>query len=248
MAPPPSRGVKRKRRDEDESRKDGALQRMYAEKQWCDLSIRTATRTFEVHKAVVCAVCPFMKAACTRGFKEAQSNEIQLPESEAVVEAILQHFYQVPVDLLEPLPKRCGNVEARDRALALIDLQVAADKVRYFVFSPAYESKLTRSQYDVTLSSVDLSERFHGAMLELSDPKIVVHIGLAAFSHSQEQLKNLQQWAASNATAALEDISKDEEAWMAICTDPRFMRDVLRIGRTHHVQHANCEELGWPWT
>ncbi|EME80930.1 uncharacterized protein MYCFIDRAFT_197797 [Pseudocercospora fijiensis CIRAD86] len=68
---------------------------MYRSEQWSDLSIETPTRTFRVHKAVVCELNPFMKAACTRGFVE--SNRIQLPEDEAVVEAILQHFYEVPV-------------------------------------------------------------------------------------------------------------------------------------------------------
>lgn len=99
---------------------------MYFSKRWTDLAIETPTTTFHVHKAVVCEVFPFIDAACTIGFIETQTSHIKLPEDAAVVEAILQRCYDVKVDLL----KEAADQEVlKDKALSLIKLRIAFDKV-----------------------------------------------------------------------------------------------------------------------
>lgn len=75
---------------------DARVHRMYESGQFSDLTVSTATKNFRVHKAVLCAACPFFEAACTRDFKEAHTNTIILPEEEHVVEGLLRHCYGRP--------------------------------------------------------------------------------------------------------------------------------------------------------
>jgi hypothetical protein len=78
--------------------------RMYETGEWSDLTIRTATKSFKVHKSIVCPACPFFHAACTNGFKESQTGVIDLKESETVVDAMLRHIYELPIDWLRYAP------------------------------------------------------------------------------------------------------------------------------------------------
>lgn len=71
---------------------------MYETGQWSDLTIEAGGKQFKVHKCVVCPACPFLHAACTRGFLESQTNVIKLPESEIVIDTILRHFYEFKFD------------------------------------------------------------------------------------------------------------------------------------------------------
>lgn len=55
--------------------------------EWSDLKIHTPTRTFNVHKSVVCLACPFLQAACAGDWKEARAGIIPIPENECIVRA-----------------------------------------------------------------------------------------------------------------------------------------------------------------
>jgi hypothetical protein len=76
------------------------------------LTIETATKSFKVHKNIVCPACPFFYAACAKGFKESQTGVIQLEESEVVVDAILRHLYELPIDWLRYNPELLRSATA----------------------------------------------------------------------------------------------------------------------------------------
>ncbi|PPJ53826.1 hypothetical protein CBER1_03281 [Cercospora berteroae] len=46
-----------------------------------------------VHKSIVCTACPFLRAACSGDWKEAQTGVINLPETEYIVRAMLAYCY-----------------------------------------------------------------------------------------------------------------------------------------------------------
>ncbi|SMQ52117.1 unnamed protein product [Zymoseptoria tritici ST99CH_3D7] len=79
-----------------------ALSRMYNTGAWSDLTIVTATKTFAVHKSVVFASnATFFRAAIAR---VSGQMIIHMDEPEAVVDAILRHFYELPIEWLEKSP------------------------------------------------------------------------------------------------------------------------------------------------
>lgn len=90
---------------------------------WSDLTIRTATHTFQVHKNIVCTACPVLQAACSGGWKEAQTGVIELPEPEHVVRAMLAYCYGLlnTDDFDKDSPLDC--------MISWGELLVAADKV-----------------------------------------------------------------------------------------------------------------------
>lgn len=104
---------------------------MYETGEWSDLTIEAGGKEFKVHKSVVCSACPFVEAACTKGFRETHTNRIKLPERAVTVEAMLQHFYAVlwwNTTLFATKPTGADVMYAKD----LIDLRTAADKARLY--------------------------------------------------------------------------------------------------------------------
>ena len=110
---------------------------MYETGDWSDLTIEAGRKEFKIHKSVVCSACPFINAACTKGFLETHTNNIKLPESADIMEAMLQHFYAIPLWSPEQL--------GRKRPF-LIELRAATDKV--YRYPTATLSMLT--QYSMT--------------------------------------------------------------------------------------------------
>ncbi|KAF7185626.1 hypothetical protein HII31_13123 [Pseudocercospora fuligena] len=223
----PQQGTKRKRAQDSDATKDGALQRMYGSEEWADLSIETPTKTFRVHKAVVCEMNPFMKAACTRGFVESHANLIKLPEDEAVIEAILQHFYEVPITLFmsATITMSAEQGVLRDRAMRLIDLKVAIDK------------------YDVGKKfgyQVDFA--FAVALETDLKPNELVEIGAYAWNHEKSLMGSMQSNTAYFISDRLRTITKDNDAWMLLCQNPKMLRAALET--THTM--AEIDDFRWP--
>ncbi|KAK3691908.1 hypothetical protein LTR37_018339 [Vermiconidia calcicola] len=106
----------------------GVLQRMFETGEFSDLTIGTSTKTFKVHKAVVCQKSPFFRAACTRDFLEAKTGHINLEENESVIYASLQHLYELQIDMKIVKPLQDDQVLRRE-FVELVRLSVAADKV-----------------------------------------------------------------------------------------------------------------------
>ena len=112
---------------------------MYETGDWSDLTIEAGRKEFKIHKSVVCSACPFINAACTKGFLETHTNNIKLPESAETIEAMLQHFYAIPLWS----PEQDGVYRP-----LLTDLRIAAEKVHQY--PTATMSKLT--QYSMASS------------------------------------------------------------------------------------------------
>lgn len=74
--------------------------RLYETGDWSDLTLETATRSFKVHKAILCPASPFFDAVCRNGSEESNAGIIYLTESELVIDAALRHIYQQPIDWL----------------------------------------------------------------------------------------------------------------------------------------------------
>lgn len=98
---------------------------MYESGDWSDLKIHTPTHTFNVHKSVVCPRCPFLHAACTRDWKEAQTGIIELPESEDAIDVLLLYLYGQVKSGDDPWP---NNIHIESIKMAN-NVLIAADKV-----------------------------------------------------------------------------------------------------------------------
>ncbi|KJX99064.1 hypothetical protein TI39_contig375g00005 [Zymoseptoria brevis] len=142
-----------------------ALKHMFDTGEWSDLEVITASKTFKVHKSVVCQSL-FFHAACTdRGFREAASGKIDLEESEDVVNAILCHLYEQPIVWLKQRYDYKTAEMIFPRGRDAVDLIVAADNL------PQYDiSGLAKEAYDKFISCIfctDISPKHHIALGEL---------------------------------------------------------------------------------
>lgn len=104
------------------------MNRIFERSEWSDLKIKTATYTFDVHKNIVCAACPFLEAACTGDWKEARAGVVEVPEPEYIVRAMLAYCYGLfnAEDFDRDIPDRSLYV----KQISYCELLVAADKVR----------------------------------------------------------------------------------------------------------------------
>lgn len=103
---------------------------MYETGEWADLTIEAqGGKLFKVHKTIVCPALPFFHAACTAGFRETHTNHIKLLETNAVVDAILRHFYGVPAAWTEEATYGTCEQLQLECWQDLIRLRTAADKV-----------------------------------------------------------------------------------------------------------------------
>lgn len=108
---------------------------MYMTGEWSDLTIKSREGdAFNVHKSVVCAASPFFHAACKSksGVRKTHSNVIELPEDRHTVDAILRHFYSLPIFWIEPRHFRFDFTIAINEGLGMIRLGKAIDQVSQF--------------------------------------------------------------------------------------------------------------------
>ncbi|KAK3676934.1 hypothetical protein LTR78_003139 [Recurvomyces mirabilis] len=72
---------------------DGIAQ-AYKDKEYADLEIICADKTWKAHKLVLCKQSDFFKKACSGDFKEGKQNKIELPDDDKqAVDAILAFLY-----------------------------------------------------------------------------------------------------------------------------------------------------------
>ncbi|KAF7185616.1 hypothetical protein HII31_13113, partial [Pseudocercospora fuligena] len=179
--------------------KGEALQRMYESGEWSDLSIKIkdSSKTFTVHKAVLCPAWEYARAACTRGFVETQTSVIELPEDEHVVAAILRHYYELPLELPET-----------DMEAFLIRLRVAIDK-----YGVGGLIKEIEEEFQICLDAMDYTQ--------------CVEVGLAVFEEDGYHMENMRQAAVKAAARDMDDVVRDDEVWAQIQESPEFMRQAL---------------------
>ncbi|SMR54807.1 unnamed protein product [Zymoseptoria tritici ST99CH_1E4] len=77
------------------------LQDMYEHGEWSDLSIVTATKTFKVHRSVVCPKNAALRNACHQDFRQSRPSTVHWEETAEVVDAMLRHHYGLPIAWLE---------------------------------------------------------------------------------------------------------------------------------------------------
>ncbi|KAF2434942.1 hypothetical protein EJ08DRAFT_385400 [Tothia fuscella] len=72
----------------------GAMENLFIDGKYTDLTVSCQDDTYRVHKAIICNQCSFFAKACDGGFKEANTNEINLVEDEScAVQAMFQFLY-----------------------------------------------------------------------------------------------------------------------------------------------------------
>lgn len=112
---------------------------MYETGEWSDMTIETSSKTFQVHKAVICGN-DFFNAACTQGFLETGTNNIKLPESARVVDCMLRDLYEYEYPEAECLLEAPdGKADSENMIRYIIehaDVMLAADKVSSHILFP----------------------------------------------------------------------------------------------------------------
>ena len=99
---------------------------MYETSEWSDLEIVSSDGSvFNVHKSVVCAACPFFRAACDDRWREGRSGVIELPEDHVVLDALLRHCYGI----CDPEYHRCEG-HSDHCGFKWLEIVIAANKVR----------------------------------------------------------------------------------------------------------------------
>ncbi|KXT02097.1 hypothetical protein AC578_6701 [Pseudocercospora eumusae] len=179
--------------------KPGALKRMYESGEWSDLTItvKDSSKTFAVHKTVLCPAWEFARAACTRGFVESKTSSIELPESEAVVDAILRYYYELPF-----------KIPSAPTLDTLVKLRVAIDK--YGTEGLVREVEQTFKQY-----------------MEGEDYPVLINTGLLVFAEAGECMGKMQQAIAEATGSKMSEIVRDVEIWSKMQESPEFLRTTL---------------------
>jgi len=81
------------------SLKYNGLQLAWKNGMWCDISLIAGSKTFPVHKAVICSRSPFFRGLLTSGLRESKMNTITLDiDNPKVMEAILEYMYINEID------------------------------------------------------------------------------------------------------------------------------------------------------
>ncbi|KAF5685942.1 kelch 4 [Fusarium circinatum] len=80
-----------------------ALGNLFKTGDYSDFVIICGKTRHKVHKAIICPRSDFFKAACTSGFKEAQTGEVELPDDEPLavsmmIEYLYHQTYTIPCD------------------------------------------------------------------------------------------------------------------------------------------------------
>ncbi|SMQ52116.1 unnamed protein product [Zymoseptoria tritici ST99CH_3D7] len=200
-----------------------ALKHMFDTGEWSDLEIITASKTFKVHKSVVCQ-SPFFRAACTgRGVREAASGKIELEESEDVVNAILCRLYEQPIVWLKQRYDYKTAEMIFPRGRDAIDLIVAAD---------SYDIEgLAKEAYDKFISCIfctDIAPKHHIALGELFlaevDAEPFRTDGRLAIAKSTNEIMRL--------------IIKDRSLWNKLYANEAYVK--LLLGYTPGAEQARA--------
>ncbi|KAK2803075.1 hypothetical protein FQN50_007156 [Emmonsiellopsis sp. PD_5] len=70
-----------------------SISRLYKNDMYSDLTIVCGTKTFKVHRCIMCPRSGFFKAACDGRFREATSGVINLHEEPVLVDKMIQYLY-----------------------------------------------------------------------------------------------------------------------------------------------------------
>ncbi|KAI5364300.1 Putative BTB/POZ domain-containing protein [Septoria linicola] len=177
------------------------LRRMFETGEWSDLKIQTETRTFDVHKNVMCPASPFFQAACSRDWKEAKTGVICVPEDEHTIKGFIRYCYGI-FD-----PDQCSDDSITQYDRAICELLIAADKlaeevaIEYLSWSWEYYADTT----DLGIWLYGEERRY------IVGPKIIREI------------------VSSLASAMQRLLLSDDGSWSKLQSCPELMTDVVRF-------------------
>lgn len=109
------------------------LKHLYHTGEGADISIGTKTRTFQVHRLVVCTRSAFFSAAFIDKSNGAKRQHVDLEEGEEFICNLLRHLYELEVPILSAAS--FDTMFTKDSLEALIGkplhLQLAAENVHH---------------------------------------------------------------------------------------------------------------------
>ncbi len=105
---------------------DGATSLLDAEK-YSDLTLTTQTRSFKVHKAIVCTLFKVLAAMCDSGFRESSSSALLLNRDNlAAVEPMITFLYTGNYD-----PGDSDVTEGDGRFSVGVELMASGSRLRH---------------------------------------------------------------------------------------------------------------------
>ncbi|KAK4545145.1 hypothetical protein LTR36_003696 [Oleoguttula mirabilis] len=207
---------------------NGMLARLYRTGGFADISIGTETKTFQVHKSIVCTQSSFFAAALTGKSQEAEARHIDVEEPEAIIDNLLHHMYELEVPLLgtELLIRIQRTVweipmeSMEGRVRALLQLQAAADK------------------YGV----VGLTELCSAAIMPWLFPwprsATLTKLGVLLWSDNRP-INHAARDKVVDLTARNAAVVRDDEAWTTLHSNSQYCKEVLKYAMKEHRAGGN---------
>ncbi|CZT14599.1 uncharacterized protein RCC_00574 [Ramularia collo-cygni] len=230
------------------STKDGTLRRMYETEEWADLTIKTATKDFKVHKSIVCPACPFFHAACTNEFKESHTGIIHLEDSASVVDAILRHLYELPIEWLSYRQWDLEHAVTPGGSAAVMPTRRVGRAVSKMPKSkdvPTHERmkrilrkildlELAVNKYDIKGINTTICASFLFHFEYILDIKCVVETGAEVFDEERPPNKTLRAVVAMETSWRLDEIIASPCAWEIFHSNEDYMKETVspRVPRT----------------
>lgn len=201
---------------------------MYTEGEWSDLKIVTSTRTFDVHKVVVCAASPFLKAACQNDWQEAKTGIISLPENETVIDGVLRYCYGYTSAIdYDPKPPFFADI------INILEILIAADKVNRIRCLDFGRIPLTLRQYQL----LELKERTaHEVVGEIEGLKWLgdgvpsVDVGIWAYDEGRRNVLGglIIRKIVSSIACRISGVLSHQETWFKLQDHEELLQDVVR--------------------
>ncbi|KAF2487091.1 hypothetical protein BDY17DRAFT_319658 [Neohortaea acidophila] len=199
---------------------DRWLPRLLETGEWSDCKIITATKTFNVHRCIVGSKSTVFKAAFDGGFREAETGEMRVEESERVIQELLELMYCVDPSVGPPIVLDGTDASFASEAEHRIDIIVAADK---------YNVALRVDQFNPCSTISNIKE-----------PEIYMPLWSRVYSNDASNFRRLRASVVDWISGKTSEIMQSEVAWRTLHEDRELWQAVTQLleERNRPVQGA----------